>query len=938
MARTIRGRIHVAFLVMSVITGALGLTSTLQIREAGLLAEKTFDQSLMSINYARAAAADFEAMQGAFIRRSLVTDEAEREVLDRRMEDLRKSLSEDLTIAGERSQSTRAAKSAAEAKRAVALWSSAQDALGKPERALADWNSLATLAAPVDQQIDLLVNYTAGDGFIHRQSAKAIVAADIRTNLVFTALALVMAAVVARLLTRRIIRPVAAASAVAEQIAQGKLDCIVPTGNGDELGNLLSAMSTMRDNLRQIMDREVAQRRSAQTRLADALESSREGIVVVDAGGSIALANSQLAEFLAISPELLQPGMPVSALANAIDAPSLASGELLNDASGRPITEDARLADGRWLRVSRSATQEGGFVAVLSDLTVLKDQEEKLRATNLSLDAALENMSQGLCLYDARSRLVVVNRRFMEIFHLNPADVRPGLTLLEVLSLKVSTGIYGRTRAADLLAARFKRDGTPVGGTMFDELSNGRIVALAHQPTADGGWIDTYEDVTERRTAEAQISFMARHDALTRIPNRTLFGERLDIALAQLGRGSGFAVLCLDLDRFKQVNDTFGHPGGDELLRQVADRLQACVREVDTVSRLGGDEFAIVQCDVQRPEDTAILARRILEVMDDPFVIAQRSTSVSVSIGIAIAPADGTSSITLLKNADAALYRAKAEGRGAWRFFEPEMEARLQIRRALEIDLRQGVEDKQFELYFQPLYDLSQDRIGGFEALLRWQHPTRGLVLPSDFIPLAEESGLIVPLGEWVLQQSCLEARNWPSHVKIAVNVSPAQFKGGERLVNAIKEALAISGLPPYRLELEITETVLLTNSAGTLDILHTLRGMGIRFAMDDFGTGYSSLNYLRSFPFDKIKIDQSFIRDLTSMNESAVIVRAITGLGSSLGMRTTAEGVETAEQLARLRAEGCDEAQGYYFSRPVPARSVGALLEQWNGVATVAA
>src|SRR6185437_11337264 len=424
------------------------------------------------------------------------------------------------------------------------------------------------------------------------------------------------------------------------------------------------------------------------------------------------------------------------------------------------------------------------------------------------------------------------------------------------------------------------------GDTRFQELSHGRVIAISRQAMADGGWVATYEDVTERQRAEAQSVFMARHDALTGLPNRVLFHERVEQALAQAGRAEDFAVLLLDLDRFKAVNDTLGHPVGDELLRAVAERLQACVREVDTVARLGGDEFAVVQSGVTKAEDAAVLARRIVEVVSQPYDLDGHRIMIGASVGISIAPGDGASCGKLLKNADVALYKTKAEGRGTWRFFEPDMDARLHARRALELDLWAALANDQFELHYQPLFDLRANRIGGFEALLRWRHPKHGMVSPADFIPISEEIGLIVPLGDWVLQRACAEASVWPGHVKVAVNVSPAQFRTGH-LVDSVTKALAASGLPAARLELEITESVLLANSAATLATLHALRALGVRISMDDFGTGYSSLSYLRSFPFDKIKIDQSFIRDLATTDDAEAIVRAIIGLGASLGMRT---------------------------------------------------
>ena len=436
------------------------------------------------------------------------------------------------------------------------------------------------------------------------------------------------------------------------------------------------------------------------------------------------------------------------------------------------------------------------------------------------------------------------------------------------------------------------------------------------------------ETLDAKQKLEAQLVHMAHHDALTELPNRVLFRENLERELIRVRRGGELAVLCLDLDQFKSVNDTLGHPVGDGLLRAVADRMRESVREMDVIARLGGDEFAIVQVGAKQPESAIVLAERLIAAMARPFEIAGHQVVVGTSIGVAIAPSDGDDPEQLIKSADMALYRAKTDGRGIFRFFEPEMDAKMQARRTLELDLRKALLVSEFELYYQPLINLQSNQVCGFEALLRWHHPTRGLVSPGDFIPAAEDMGLIVPLGEWVLRNACARAASWPAHIKVAVNLSPAQFKS-KGLALAVTSALADSGLSPGRLELEITESVLLLESETTLQTLHQLRDLGVKISMDDFGTGYSSLSYLRSFPFDKIKIDQSFVRDLTDREDSIAIVRAVSGLGRNLGMSTTAEGVETAAQLGQLRGEGCTEVQGYYFSQPTPAEEVLSVIEK---------
>jgi diguanylate cyclase (GGDEF)-like protein len=419
---------------------------------------------------------------------------------------------------------------------------------------------------------------------------------------------------------------------------------------------------------------------------------------------------------------------------------------------------------------------------------------------------------------------------------------------------------------------------------------------------------------------------MAMHDELTNLPNRLFFREQIENRLTQIDRDQKFAVLCLDLDDFKSVNDTLGHPFGDKLLRQVGERLRSCLREGDNLARLGGDEFALLQGGITQPTDTASLMTRIIEVISAPFDLAGHQVVIGISIGVAVAPTDAADPDQLLKNADLALYRAKADGRGTYRFFEAEMDARMQARRALELDLRRALMKGEFEVYYQPLVNMKTELICGFEALIRWNHPERGIVSPAEFIPLAEETALVVPIGEWVLRQACEEAAKWPSEICIAVNLSAAQFKT-PGLSQIVFNALANSGLAADRLELEITESVLLYNSKSTLDTLHHLRALGVRISMDDFGTGYSSLSYLRSFPFNKIKIDQSFVHDLSTNKDSMAIIRAVVGLGNSLGMVTTGEGVETQEEVDYLKREGCTEAQGYFFGKARPAKDAATLL-----------
>jgi diguanylate cyclase (GGDEF)-like protein len=423
---------------------------------------------------------------------------------------------------------------------------------------------------------------------------------------------------------------------------------------------------------------------------------------------------------------------------------------------------------------------------------------------------------------------------------------------------------------------------------------------------------------------------MARHDDLTGLANRVLFREQIEMASARSRRtGERFAVLVIDLDRFKDVNDTLGHPAGDALLKIVAQRLCMAVREGDTVARLGGDEFAIVQSLTRGRKDSQHLCRRILKAIKEPREISGTTVEIGTSIGIAVAPEDGIDAEDLLKKSDIALYCAKAEGRGDWRFFEAAMGAQARTRNALEYDLRRALHNHEFEVHYQPMIDLGSNEVCGVEALLRWHHPKKGLIAPSEFIPVAEEAGLILEIGEWVARKACSDAIGWPANIKVAVNLSPVQFKD-RKLVEIIKDILTTSGLAPNRLELEITETVILHDNQTNLTALQELRDLGVGIALDDFGTGFSSLSHLRAFPFTKIKIDKSFVQDLCSDKpESAAIVRAVADLGRSLGVPTIAEGVETRAQLDQVRAAGCNEAQGYLFSRPIPAIEVAAVISR---------
>ena len=578
------------------------------------------------------------------------------------------------------------------------------------------------------------------------------------------------------------------------------------------------------------------------------------------------------------------------------------------------LTGDLRQASDGLERASAEVHAVNERLRVRNEILQRRDRE--IGVQNERFDAALNNMSQALCMVDARERLVVCNQRFSDLFSLDITPI-PGILLADLVE-RSSDDQLRRVHARHRLL-----NAEGIAGGFVQDDDDGRIVSVSHQPMPDGGWVATYEDITQRRQAEAQITYLAHHDGLTGLVNRFFFGEQLSAAMGQVdSRGGRLSVLCLDLDGFKNINDSFGHHVGDALLREVGKRLSSCVREDDTVARLGGDEFAILQLQRDGKPREAALAERLLRVMGERFDIDGLALFITASIGVASAPSDGTTGDELMKNADLALYQAKLGGKNMARVFEPDMDAARQVRRALEQDLSVALNNREFEVFYQPLVDARKVAIVGFEALLRWRHPTRGLVSPVDFIPIAEEIGLIGEIGAWVLEEACTEAARWPRDLTVAVNLSPAQFRSRD-LIGTVKDALLRSGLRPTRLELEITESVLLSDTDGSLAALHDLRAFGIRIAMDDFGTGYSSLSYLRRFPFDKIKIDQSFVREMSTRPDCIKIVRSIAALGASLGMTTTAEGVETPEQFAQLQAAGCDQVQGYHFGRPEPVGSL---------------
>ena len=684
----------------------------------------------------------------------------------------------------------------------------------------------------------------------------------------------------------------------------------------------------------------------AQNLLLDAtLDNMAQGLCVLDRTFAVKACNRRYLEMFGLSADAFVPGMPLVDIARL----SIAAGLLPPDTDPATVVASVRarlleggepgwiwsLLDGRIIMSRSRPMADGGWVSTFDDITEREQAAAELNEQYRRFDAAVNNMAHGLSMLDENFDLIVCNKRYLDMYDMSSEVIRPGTSLRDMLAHSIAVGNYGRADLDGLLQT-FRQRLSEGNYVSHRQLANGRIYKVIYQPMAHGGWVSTHEDVTERRKAEQHIAHMAHHDALTDLPNRVLFRHNMAEALADIERGgSPLALFCLDLDQFKSVNDTLGHPIGDRLLQAVAARLVQAVGARNSIARLGGDEFAVLLRTAD-PRECEAVARRISSRIADPFVIDQHVINTASSIGIAIAPQDGSAADHLMKCADLALYRAKADGRGMFRFFEPDMSARVQARHDLERDLRLALGAGEFHLVFQPQVRVDSEALTGFEALLRWTHPERGAVPPAEFIPLAEETGLIAPIGKWVLRAACKEAARWPDPVKVAVNLSPVQFRS-RALVATVTNALAASGLAPRRLELEITEAVLLRNDESTIAMLHELRGLGVRISMDDFGIGYSSLGYLRSFPFDKIKIDRSFIADIDRNRDNAAIVKAMADLGASLNIETTAEGVETPDQLAVIRTCGCTEAQGYLISRPRPANGTRELIKRLHRKAEAA-
>jgi diguanylate cyclase (GGDEF)-like protein/PAS domain S-box-containing protein len=811
--------------------------------------------------------------------------------------------------------------------------------------------------------------------------------------------------------------------------------------------------------------------RQQNIRLDTALNNMSQGLCMFNAEEEVVVFNRRFLEMYKLSPQVVKPGCKFRDLIQHRKEVGLLEAEpesyyrgIVDDIRrGKTRTSLARTTQGRLIQVFNQPLPGGGWVTTHEDVTERHLAEDQVREQKLQMDAALNNISQGVVMFGADTRLILCNRRYLELYGLSPDDVKPGMALRDLLVLRKKNATFRldpEIYIGELQAA------LAVGNsvTLTPELADGRTICIENHPLADGRWVSTHEDITERRRtemerdrsqafanivvenvpatiavkdaktlryvlvnrageehfgvpraamvgkradeifdkeeaetiaghdrkileagtpqfyderpvvtpggsrrivsttkmpirdshgdirylltvvddrthrrrAEAQIARLVHHDPLTNLPNRAAFTACIDATIETATKdGSSFALMCLDFDRFKEVNDVYGHAAGDELLHKLSTRLQAAVGGA-FLARLSGDEFVVIANDGAQPAAAEVLADRLLAVVNEPIPINGHSVSIGLTVGIAIFPVDGADAATLVNNADAALFRAKAEGRGSFRFFEADMDQRLRERRVLQQELRSAIERGELVLHYQPQARINGD-IFGFEALVRWQHPQRGTIAPGIFIPLAEESGLIIAMSEWVMREACREAASWPKKLQIAINLSPVQFRHGD-LPGLVHSMLLETGLSPSRLELEITEGVLVDDFSRAVSTLRRLKALGVRIAMDDFGTGYSSLSYLQSFPFDKIKIDRSFISNLGSNNQAATIVRAVIGLARGLELPVLAEGVETKEQLAFLAKESCDAIQGYLFGRPLPIDDYAALVGRPSQVPAVAA
>jgi diguanylate cyclase (GGDEF)-like protein len=667
--------------------------------------------------------------------------------------------------------------------------------------------------------------------------------------------------------------------------------------------------------------------REQSKRLDTALNNMSHGLAMFDSQQRLLVANRRYIELYRLPPDQVKPGCTLQRLielraqaGTCIGEPHQHVREILATLTANKLgsTIARELPDGRTIAVTVASTFNGGWVATFEDITERKraereilERKAELERLNAQFDVCLNNMTHGLTMYDGATRLIVCNARYREMYGVPQELTKPGTTYRQILEGRIREKSSPDQAVAEVTRYR------GLARSFLRELDDGRIIAVSHRPLADGGWVGVHEDITERQRVEAQLDFMAHHDPLTQLPNRAAFNGTLATFLDRAKQENGkFALLSIDLDRFKEINDVFGHDVGDSLLREVAQRLVAAATGA-FLARLGGDEFVVISAQEPQLAAAEALAERLQSALATEIVVGEQTLRIGLSLGVAIFPDDGEDAASILANSDAALYRAKTDGRSSIRFFDATVDQRLRDCRALQHDLRTAIEHQQILIHYQPQARIDGS-IVGFEALVRWQHPLRGMIAPGAFISVAEESGQIIPLGEWILREACREAASWSKRLAIAVNLSPVQFRHGD-LASTVHAILLETGLSPDRLELEITEGVLIDDFSRAISILRRLKNLGVKIAMDDFGTGYSSLSYLQKFPFDKIKIDRSFVSNVQANAQSATIIRAVIGLGRGLNLPIVAEGVETQGELDFLTQEACDEIQGYLVGRPAP-------------------
>jgi diguanylate cyclase (GGDEF)-like protein/PAS domain S-box-containing protein len=699
-----------------------------------------------------------------------------------------------------------------------------------------------------------------------------------------------------------------------------------PAFRGKRMLRLLSALTSERGRRDKLRARNI--------QLDAALNNMNQGLCMFDTNAQLILCNDRYIQMYSLSRTVVKRGCTLRAmLEHRADTGTFAGDpapyiiELRAQlARGQTIQAVVELADERVVAIVNSPMAGGGWVATHEDITERRRAEKERDRNQAFLDLVVENVPAAIVVKDARDlSYVLVNRAGEESFGLT-SDRMVGKTAYDLLPKSFADDVTAcDQQVLQTLTPLFEDEhpiDTPRKGTRIVTTTRVPIMDVDQRPQY---LLNVLHDVTERTRAEARIAHMAHHDTLTDLPNRAAFNERLAATLED-ARGSDqrFAIMCLDLDRFKEVNDVFGHSSGDALLCEAARRLQAAA-DGAFLARFGGDEFTLLVAEGTQPATAAAIADRLVAAFVNDFDINAQKLRVGLSVGVAIYPNHGTDAAALLSNADAALYRAKAEGRGTVRFFEADMDEELRERRALQMDLQSAVAHDELVLHYQP-QAIIDGRVVGFEALVRWRHATRGLIPPGTFIPIAEDSGLIIAIGEWVLREACREAASWPTPLNIAINLSPVQFRHGD-LPALVHSVLLETGLAPGRIELEVTESVLIGDFSRALSILRRLKSLGVRIAMDDFGTGYSSLSYLQSFPFDKIKIDRAFISNVERNPQSAAIVRAVIGLGRGLDLPIVAEGVETQDQLSFLSREDCNEIQGFLIGRPCPIETYATLV-----------